>query len=158
MAITRREAIKAGVGTTLLAAESIAFPVKITVDASQTRGELRPIWRFFGCDEPNYAYMPNGRKLLGELGRLGKQQVYFRTHNLLTTGDGTPALKWGSTNAYTEDSNGKPVYDWTILDRIFDSYREHGIRPYVQIGFMPKALSTHPEPYQHHWTPKARYE
>jgi xylan 1,4-beta-xylosidase len=27
----------------------------------------------------------------------------------------------------------------------------------VEIGFMPKALSTRPEPYQHHWTPEARY-
>ena len=48
--------------------------------------------------------------------------VYIRAHNLLTTGDGTPALKWGSTNAYTEDAAGKPVYDWTIVDRIFDTY------------------------------------
>jgi xylan 1,4-beta-xylosidase len=32
------------------------------------------------------------------------------------------------------------------------------VKPYAQIGFMPKALSTKPEPYQHSWTPKARYE
>ena len=32
-----------------------AFPVTIAVDAGQTRGEVRPIWRFFGADEPNYA-------------------------------------------------------------------------------------------------------
>ncbi|HEY2882422.1 MAG TPA: hypothetical protein VGJ15_08315, partial [Pirellulales bacterium] len=84
-------------------------------------------------------------------------QVYFRTHNLLTSGDGTPALKWGSTNAYTEDANGNPVYSWTILDRIFDTYINNGVRPYVQIGFMPEAMSTKPEPYQHHWTPTANY-
>ena len=65
------------------------------------RGDLKPIWRFFGADEPNYAYMKDGKKLLAELGELGPQQVYFRTHNLLTSGDGTPALKWGSTGAYT---------------------------------------------------------
>ena len=67
-------------------------------------GPLRPIWRFFGADEPNYATMPNGKKLLGELGELAPESVYFRTHNLLTSGDGTPALKWGSTNAYREDA------------------------------------------------------
>jgi xylan 1,4-beta-xylosidase len=134
------------------------FPVTIQVDAARTMGPLRPIWRFFGCDEPNYATMPHGRKLLSELGRLGSAPVYFRTHNLLTTGDGTPALKWGSTNAYTEDAQGNAVYDWILLDGIFDTYRQQRIRPYVQIGFMPKALSVRPEPYQHNWTPHARYE
>jgi xylan 1,4-beta-xylosidase len=134
------------------------FPVNIRVDASQKKGELKPIWRFFGADEPNYAYMKDGKKLLKNLGELRPQTVYFRTHNLLTTGDGMPALKWGSTNAYTEDANGNPVYDWTIVDRIFDTYLQRGVKPYVQIGFMPKALSTNPEPYQHKWTPTAKYD
>jgi xylan 1,4-beta-xylosidase len=135
-----------------------AFPVHIRVDASQRKGEMRPVWRFFGADEPNFAYMKDGKKLLAELGRLRPGAVYFRTHNLLTTGDGTPALKWGSSNAYTEDAQGKPVYDWTIVDRIFDTYLQGGVRPYVQIGFMPKALSVKPDPYQHSWTPTAKYE
>ena len=142
--------------TTPLAAN--AFPVSMSLDAAQPQGELKPIYRFFGADEPNYATMKNGRKLLGELGTLGKPQVYFRAHNLLTTGDGTPALKWGSTNAYTEDENGKPIYDWTIVDGIFDAYLQNNIKPYVQIGFMPQALSTKPEPYRHHWTPQAKYD
>jgi xylan 1,4-beta-xylosidase len=135
-----------------------SFPVTIRVDADKPLGDLKPIWRFFGADEPNYAYMKDGKKLLGELGELKPDAVYFRAHNLLSTGDGTPALKWGSTNAYTEDENGNPVYDWTILDRIFDTYREKGVRPYVQIGFMPEALSVNPAPYQHSWTPKATYD
>jgi len=149
--------------TTLLAlvaapagAESIR--VNIRLDASQPGEELKPIWRFFGADEPNYAYMTNGQKLLAELGELSPRKVYFRTHNLMTSGDGTPALKWGSTGAYAEDADGHPVYQWAIVDRIFRTYLERGVRPYVQIGFMPKDLSMHPEPYQHHWTPKARYD
>ena len=134
------------------------FPVTIRVDASRPIGELKPIWRFFGADEPNYATMKDGRKLIGELGALRPKQVYFRTHNLLNTGDGTPALKWGSTNVYTEDAKGRPVYDWTVLDRIFDTYIARGVRPYAQIGFMPQALSTNPEPYQHEWRPGLRYD
>ena len=110
---------------------------------------MRPVWRFFGHDEPNYTYMKDGKKLLGQLAALSPEPVYIRTHNLLTSGDGTPALKWGSTGVYTEDAEGRPRYDWTILDRIFDTYKERGVRPYVQIGFMPEALSTQPEPYQH---------
>ena len=42
------------------------------------------------------------------------------------------------------------------MDRIFDTYLERGVRPYAQIGFMPKELSIKPEPYQHQWTPRAR--
>jgi len=135
-----------------------SFAVSMRVDVAKTRGELKPIWRFFGADEPNYAYMTNGRKLVAELGELAPKQVFFRAHNLLSSGDGTPALKWGSTGAYREDADGKPVYDWTIVDRIFDTYLARGVRPYAQIGFMPKDLSIKPEPYQHKWTPRARYE
>src|SRR5579871_2659112 len=104
--------------------------VAICVHADQPGGELRPIWRFFGADEPNYAYMKDGEQLLRELGRLGPPQTYFRTHNLLTSGDGTPAFKWGSTGAYGEDAQGKPVYNWTIVDRIFDTYLERKVKPY----------------------------
>jgi len=139
-------------------ADARPFPVRIRVDAGRPLGELAPIWRFFGADEPNYASMKDGRKLLRALGELRPKAVYFRTHNLLNTGDGTPALKWGSTNAYTEDAAGRPVYDWTVLDRIFDTYLERGVRPYVEIGFMPKALSTRPDPYQHEWRPGLPYD
>jgi xylan 1,4-beta-xylosidase len=104
--------------------------------------------------------MKDGRKLLVELGNLRRGDVYFRTHNLLNTGDGTPAFKWGSTNAYTETADGKPIYDWTVVDRIIDTYLARGIHPYLQIGFMPEALSTAPAgvPYQHPWRPGFDYK
>ena len=134
-----------------------SFPVTITVDAGKSLGELKPIWRMFGADEPNYATMKDGKKLLAELGALRTNDVYFRAHNLLSSGDGTPALKWGSTGIYSEDAAGNPVYNWKIIDHIFDTYLERGVRPYAQIGFMPEAMSIHPEPYQHEWRPGANY-
>lgn len=134
-----------------------SFPVHIEVDAGHSSGDVHPFWRFFGADEPNYATMPNGDKLLGELGAVDSNHVHFRAHNLLTSGDGTAALKWGSTGAYSEDTDGNPIYNWTIVDGIFDTYLKHGIRPYAQIGFMPRELSVHPEPYQHHWSPGNQY-
>jgi xylan 1,4-beta-xylosidase len=130
-----------------------SFPVEITVDSGSDEGPNTAPWRFFGADEPNYATMKDGRTTLATLGSLDPGRVYFRAHNLLTSGDGTPALKWGSTNAYTEDAQGNPVYDWTIVDRIFDTYLARGVKPYVEIGFMPEALSTRPNPYQHDWRP-----
>ncbi|HXA51366.1 MAG TPA: hypothetical protein VNV86_13715 [Candidatus Acidoferrum sp.] len=126
-------------------------PVEIRVDSTAKIGPFRPIYRYFGYDEPNYTYMPNGKKLIGELAALSPVPVQIRVHHLLVTGDGTPALKWGSTNAYTEDAEGKPIYDWTIVDRIFDTFIQAGAHPFVEIGFMPKALSTNPEPYPVNW-------
>lgn len=132
-------------------------PVAIRVDGAARIGPYKPIYSYFGYDEPNYTYMKDGRKLVGELAALSKTPVHIRAHSLLVTGDGTPALKWGSTNAYTEDAAGKPVYDWTIVDRIFDTYVKAGAKPFVEIGFMPEALSTKPQPYKHNWKPGDQY-
>src|ERR1700684_2033739 len=126
-----------------------AAPVIIEVDAAHPDGEYRPAWNFFGADEPNYVYSPNGEKLLRELAALSPTPVHVRLHNLLTSGDGSGSLKWGSTNAYREDAAGNPIYDWTITDRIFDALHDAGVEPLVEVGFMPEALSTNPEPYRH---------
>jgi xylan 1,4-beta-xylosidase len=131
--------------------------VAIQVRLDKPRGPMHPIWAWFGYDEPNYTYMKDGQKLLTEISRLSNVPVYVRVHSLLVTGDGKAALKWGSTNAYTEDAKGNPVYDWTIIDKIFDTYISRGMKPIAQIGFMPQALSTKPEPYRHHWQPDQKY-
>jgi len=131
--------------------------VQVDVDLGVSEGTFMPFWNYFGYDEPNYTYAANGQKLLGELAAASPVPVYIRTHNLLTSGDGSSSLKWGSTNVYTEDASGNPVYDWTILDRIFDTFRAKRIKPLVEIGFMPKALSTNPEPYRHNFPQGAIY-
>jgi xylan 1,4-beta-xylosidase len=123
--------------------------INIKVQADQSDGPVSPVWNYFGYDEPNYSYAPNGKKLLGELAALDAAPVYVRVHNLFTTGDGSAALKWGSTNVYSEDASGHPIYSWTIVDQIFDAFGAAGVKPLVEIGFMPKALSIHPEPYRH---------
>jgi xylan 1,4-beta-xylosidase len=140
---------------TLFALAAEVWGQNLTVDAAHTRGPLKPIWKYFGYDEPNYTYTANGQKLIGELGKLGGASVYIRTHFMLATGDGKASLKWGSTNAYVEDSQGRGIYDWTIVDRILDTYLKAGAKPFVEIGFMPKALSTKPDPYHVEWIPGA---
>jgi xylan 1,4-beta-xylosidase len=129
----------------------------ITVDLKKEIAPMKPVWAWFGYDEPNYTYMKDGKKLLSEIADLSPVPVYVRTHSLLVSGDGVAALKWGSTNAYTEDANGNPVYNWKIVDSIFDTYVKRGMKPLAQIGFMPEALSTHPSPYRHYWKPGDPY-
>lgn len=140
-----------------LTAQEITQGATIRVDLNKELGAMKPVWAWFGHDEPNYTYMKDGKKLLSELAALSSTPVYMRVHNLLTTGDGTPALKWGSTNAYTEDAAGKPIYNWHIIDSIFDTYVERGMKPLAQIGFMPEAMSTNPNPYRHYWKPGEPY-
>jgi xylan 1,4-beta-xylosidase len=118
----------------------------LTVNINEKEKQsLNPIWRYFGYDEANYTYMKDGKKLLSELAALSPVPVFVRTHNLLTSGKGVPALKWSSTNAYTEDAQGNPVYNWKLVDSVFDTYIKRGMKPLAQVGFMPEALSVKPE-------------
>lgn len=130
-------------------------PVTIKVDLDQTVGPYKPIYRWFGYDEANYTTMTHGRELLKQLHDLSPVPVYIRAHHLLTSGNGHAELKFSSTNVYSEDASGKPVYDFTILDGIFDAYKAAGVRPLVELGFMPKDLAAdlpnRHEPYQVHY-------
>lgn len=130
---------------------------EIKIDLAKEIAPMKPVWAWFGYDEPNYTYMKDGKKLLSEIAALSSVPVYVRAHSLLVSGDGVAALKWGSTNAYTEDANGNPIYNWKIVDSIFDTYVSRGMKPLAQIGFMPEALSTHPTPYRHYWKPGDPY-
>jgi xylan 1,4-beta-xylosidase len=122
--------------------------VTVTVDATAPGTPLERVWPFHGYDEINYTTLPEGTALLGKLAAAHSAPVHIRNHFLLNTGDGTPAMKWGSTNVYTEDAGGNPVYSWTLTDGIMDEITGPGAFPFVEIGFMPEALSTHPTPYQ----------
>ena len=132
-----------------------ASPVTITVDLGKQLGPYKPIYGWFGYDEANYTTMRHGMELLRELHDLSPVPVYIRAHHLLTSGNGVAELKFSSTNVYTEDANGKPVYDFRILDGIFDAYKAAGVRPMVELGFMPEALAAdlpdRHEPYQVHY-------
>ena len=133
----------------------LSEPVQMQVDLNQPVGSYKPLYRWFGYDESNFTTMRDGKKLLRELHDLSPVPVYVRAHHLLTSGDGIAELKWSSTNVYREDANGKAVYDFTLLDGIFDEYKAAGVRPMVELGFMPKDLAaTLPdrhEPYQVHY-------
>ncbi len=145
-----------GAATLLQAQGPAGQPVtRLGVDLAAPSQPYTPVFSWFGYDEGNYTTTPLGRDLLGELHALSAVPVYIRAHHLLTSGNGVPELKWSSTGVYHEDAQGKPVYDFTILDGIFDAYRAAGVRPMVELGFMPKDLAaTLPnrhEPYQVHF-------
>jgi xylan 1,4-beta-xylosidase len=122
--------------------------VAVTVDLAHVVGAYRPIYAWFGYDEANYTTMRDGRKLLRTLRDLSPVPVQIRVHHLFSSGDGVAALKWSSTNVYSEDAAGRPVYDFTILDKIFDEFKAAGVVPMVELGFTPKALTSGTQPYE----------
>jgi len=134
----------------VLASRICAQPavVSIQVDATQRGKPLRHVWQYYGYDECNYTTTPDCKALMRTVAQINPEPVYLRQHFLLNSGDGKPALKWSSTNVYTEDENGNPVYDWRIMDGIMDAITASGCRPLVEIGLMPKDLSVKPDPYR----------
>src|SRR6202453_1507496 len=129
-------------------------PVRVDVNLAKSEGKFTPIYSWFGYDESGYTATQNGKALLAQLHDLSPLPVYIRAHFLLTSGDGKPDLKWSSSNVYTADANGNTLYHWTILDKLFDAYAAAHVRPMVELGFMPKALSTQPDPYHIGWALK----
>ncbi len=120
---------------------SESSPVSIQVDLAKVEGPYTPIYSWFGYDESNYTTMKYGKQLLTELHDLSPVPVNIRAHHLLTSGNGVAELKWSSSNVFTLDANGKPVYDFTITDQTFDEFQKAGVRPMVELGFMPKDLA-----------------
>jgi xylan 1,4-beta-xylosidase len=42
---------------------------------------------------------------------------------------------------YREDEQGKPIYNFQYIDDVFDRMLQKGVRPFVELGFVPKELS-----------------
>ena len=122
-------------------AQTSSNPVSIQVDLAKSEGPYTPIYSWFGYDESNYTTMKYGKQLLRELHDLSPVPVNIRAHHLLTSGNGVPELKWSSSNVFAVGANGKPVYDFTITDQTFDEFQKAGVRPMVELGFMPKDLA-----------------
>lgn len=57
---------------------------------------------------------------------------YVRFHGILDDENGV----------YSVGKDGKPIYNWTYVDHIYDALLAHGIKPYVEISFMPNALAS----------------
>jgi len=119
--------------------------VAIKVDAGKRLGELRRIWRSIGYDEINWTYTQIGKHIYRQFRGLHDGPYWVRNHNAFTSGNLISAPAWGSTNCYTEDTDGTPKYDFSVNDRVYDTFLEHNCKPMPELGFMPHDLSRHPE-------------
>lgn len=48
---------------------------------------------------------------------------------------------------YDEDQSGNPVYNFSYIDQIYDGLRENGVRPFVELSFMPRKLAASGQPH-----------
>jgi len=106
-----------------------AQTISVSVDATVAGTPLERVWPYHGYDEVNYSTSAEGEALLKTLATAHTAPAHVRSHFLLNTGNGVGSLKWGSTNVYTEDAAGNPVYSWTIMDGIMDAVTGAGVFP-----------------------------
>jgi len=52
---------------------------------------------------------------------------------------------------YDEDNDGKPVYNFSYVDQIYDGLLENKVRPFIELSFMPKKLSSDPNALHAFW-------
>ena len=96
--------------------------VNVQVDCAIFLCDLTRMWKSLGYDEINLTYTTRGKNIFKEVGKLKDVPYWIRNHNTFTTGNGLGAPARGSGNVYSEDWEGNPVYNWAILDQVYDIF------------------------------------
>jgi xylan 1,4-beta-xylosidase len=61
------------------------------------------------------------------------------------------AILHDEVGVYNEDEHGNPVYNFTYVDEIYDGLLKNGVKPVVEISFMPKKLAFNPDALHPFW-------
>ena len=61
------------------------------------------------------------------------------------------AIFQDEVGVYNEDERGNPVYNFAYVDQIYDGLLKNGVRPFVEISFMPKKLAFNPDALHPFW-------
>jgi xylan 1,4-beta-xylosidase len=61
------------------------------------------------------------------------------------------AILHDEVGVYNEDEHGNPVYNFAYVDQIYDGLLKNGVRPVVEISFMPKKLAFNPDALHPFW-------
>ncbi|MEO8405283.1 MAG: glycoside hydrolase [Chitinophagaceae bacterium] len=104
----------------------------ISIDFSKTSGTLNTMFNdCVGAGRANEGLRADWQQQLAYV----KKECgfkYIRMHGLLTD----------DMAVYTEDNNGNPVYNYMYIDALFDFLQSIGMKPFVELGFMPSALAS----------------
>jgi xylan 1,4-beta-xylosidase len=61
------------------------------------------------------------------------------------------AILHDEVGVYNEDEHGNPVYNFSYVDQIYDGLLKNGVKPFVEISFMPKKLAFNPDALHPFW-------
>ncbi len=107
---------------------------EIVVNAHAAGTPFPHFWEeMFGSGRANLVMRANYQSDLRKVKKITDLR-YVRFHAILDDENGV----------YSEDAHGNPVYNWSYVDQIYDALLANGVRPFVEISLMPKALVAHP--------------
>jgi xylan 1,4-beta-xylosidase len=118
----------------LAALASAGAQTTVTIDAHAPAHPLPHFWdAMFGSGRAVLALREN---YLADLKEVHDQagMRYVRFH----------AIFHDENGVYDEDKDGEPVFNWTYVDQIYDGLLARGVRPFVEISFMPYKLASKP--------------
>jgi len=112
--------------------QSSAASHVIEIDAGAPSHALPHFWeRMFGSERAIVTLRESWRNDLRAVKKITGFE-YVRFH----------AVFHDEMGVYSEDASGKPVFNFSYVDQVYDGLLENGTRPYVELSFMPKALSS----------------
>jgi xylan 1,4-beta-xylosidase len=114
---------------------------RIVIDANAKATPFPHFWeQVFGSGRANLTLRESYREDLRAVKQVTNFQ-YVRFHGILHDENGV----------YNEDEHGEPVYNFAYVDQIYDGLLRNGVRPFVEISFMPKKLAFNPDALHPFW-------
>ena len=128
--------LSCGFVSTLLCAQEV-----ITIDAQAPATPFPHFWeQMFGSGRAILSLRESYREDLQAVKKVADFR-YVRFH----------AIFHDEVGAYNEDDHGNPVYNFAYVDQIYDGLLKNGVRPFVEISFMPKKLAFNPDALHPFW-------
>jgi xylan 1,4-beta-xylosidase len=105
---------------------------QVQIDVHGSATPFPHFWeQMFGSGRANLTLRQSYRDDLRQVKKITDLR-YVRFHAIFQDENGV----------YSEDAQGNPVYNWSYVDQIYDGLLDNGVRPFVEISFMPKALAS----------------
>src|SRR6266481_3837113 len=113
----------------------------VEIDVNATAHAFPHFWeKMFGSGRAILSLRDSYRQDLRETKRITGVE-YVRFH----------AIFHDEVGVYDEDASGKPIYNFSYVDQIYDGLLENKVRPFVELAFMPKKLSSDPNALHPFW-------
>jgi len=116
----------------LAVASPALFAQTVEIDATAKARPFPHFWEeSFGSGRANLALRDAYRRDLEEVKGITDAK-YVRFHGIFHDENGV----------YDEDAQGNAVYNWSYVDEIYDGLLARGVKPFVELSFMPKKLAS----------------